>query len=62
MTLYGRLRSEGLSHDKAMEVVKEDEKIRELEVQGMTRSDAQGVWDVMVRQAEEQVNIERTLR
>jgi len=43
MTLYGRLRSEGLSHFQTMKVVEEEVEIQKLEAKGMTRSDAQGV-------------------
>jgi hypothetical protein len=41
--LYKRLKSEGLSHDKALEVLKEEKEIQALESTGITRSDAQGI-------------------
>ena len=41
--LYEQLREEGLSHEEAIKVLKEEVEIRKLEAKGMTRSDAQGI-------------------
>ena len=43
ISLFERLREEGLSQEEAMKVVKEEVEVQALEAKGMTRSDAQGV-------------------